>query len=292
MKRAMVVGVLLGGLAASGCIIREVRVGDDGDEGGRGGAANQERWGCLDEEPVPLTTDIVSLQLEVTDATSRLPRTDASVRACAPFDAACLNPIGAPFAVAVDVAGKASIQVPESFTGYLQVYGPKGPDVDDPDFVRMMVYLPTREVLRGAQGLGFLVFGRELMRGLASLGGGTFEPDTSRPGEPPSDNGLVLLTTLDCNSKPAAGVSYELLGETQRTEKTSRFYTIGPPGQNLPSTVNTETDAGGGGGFTNVKAGLAVFTAKLNTQDRFVTKEAGTGVFVRPGWYTQVYIAP
>jgi hypothetical protein len=46
------------------------------------------------------------------------------------------------------------------------------------------------------------------------------------------------------------------------------------------------------GGLTNVKAGLAVFTAKLNKIDRFVTRETGASVFVRPGWYTQVYISP
>nr|MCU0684141.1 hypothetical protein [Polyangiaceae bacterium] len=59
-----------------------------------------------------------------------------------------------------------------------------------------------------------------------------------------------------------------------------------------PSTIPIETDAGGEGGFTNVKAGLALFRAKLNPLDRFVTRETGTSVFVRPGWYTHVFISP
>ncbi|MCU0684142.1 MAG: hypothetical protein MUF34_18190 [Polyangiaceae bacterium] len=297
MKRAMVVGlvgVLLGGLAASGCVIREVRVGDDGDgDGGRGGAAGAvgpKDWACLEEEPLEPTKNVVSLQLEVIDASTNRPSTNAFVRTCAPFEADC-EPLGAP--VQVDVTGKATLQVPEDFTGFLQVYGPKGPDVDDPTFVRVMVYFPTREVLRGARDRRILVFSTAVMRSLAQLGGGTFEPDTSAPGDlPTADNGLVLLTTLDCDSKPAARISYELLGDSQRTEQTSRFYMLGSPGVNLPSTIPIETDASGGGGFTNVKAGLAVFSAKLNTLDRFVTKDTGTAAFVRPGWYTQVYISP
>jgi hypothetical protein len=70
MKRTMVAG----GLAASGCSTREERVGDDGNGSGRGGAAgvvDLENWGCLDEAPVPPTNALVSLQLEVTDATDR-----------------------------------------------------------------------------------------------------------------------------------------------------------------------------------------------------------------------------
>jgi hypothetical protein len=249
-------------------------------------------WGCLDEPPLVPTSNAVPIQLEVLNANNRTPRTDAFVRVCSAFDSLCRDSIGEP--VQVDVAGKANLQVAGNFNGFLQVYGPQGPDVDDPDFVRLMVYLPTREILRGAQGRGVLVFNTELIKTLAVLGGGTFESNSSEVGGPKSDNGLILLTTLNCSepSTTAAGVSYQLLGDQRIEGKTSGFYTVGQAGQNLPSTVNTETDGGGAGGFTNVKEGLALVTAKLNPLSRFISKESGTAVFVRAGWYTQVYVAP
>lgn len=279
MKRAMVMGVLLGGLATSGCVIREVRVGDDSNEGGAAGAANQERWGCLDEEPVEPTDEFVSLQLELTDASTRDPRTDASVRVCHPIDTSCSSPIISP--VRVDVAGKVTMQVPSYLPFYFEVYGPKGPNVDDPDFVRMLVFFSPREIARGAAGREISVYDRNLMSTLTTLGGGSFNDET----------GLATLVALDCQGTPATQVVFGNRTAGLATGQTSQFYTV----DSIPTTTVDRTDSSGGGGFTNLLPGRATFLAQVFVKEAQLSPlfdEAGAYAFVRAGWYTQVYISP
>jgi hypothetical protein len=280
MKRAMVVGVLLGGLAASGCVIREVRVGDDGNESGRGGAAGAvdlENWGCLDEPPQQTSQNVfVELQLLVA-TTAGVPVTSAIVRACSRLEfTACNNPLGGEFPV--DSSGKVRVPVPQNFDGYLEVFDKDSRLDYNPKFIRSLVFFPTREVIRGAVGRGIFVLDENTVETLAALVGGTFDQTT----------GIVALSTLNCESAVAPGVSYGIPNMSITTPLTKGFYTF----DTLPTQGLTETDKSGLGGYTNITAGPAAFTATLNAQQRLITDESGTGVFVRAGWYTQVHISP
>jgi hypothetical protein len=104
-------------------------------------------------------------------------------------------------------------------------------------------------------------------------------------------------------------IQLEVQNATGRTPRTDAFVRVGSPFDSLCEEpigdavkvdvagkanlqvaddftgAPKETDVGGAGGFTNVKEGLALVTAKLNqpAPGRFVSEESGAPVFVRAG---------
>ena len=237
-------------------------------------------WGCLDGPPLMTSRDEqVDIQIEVVRPGSNEPRRDATVNVCSRFDAPCMTPLIR--GLSPDTAGRVAFQVPQNFDGFLEVFGPQGPAVDDPGFVRMLVFLPPREIVRGAQGRGVLVFDRATMNTLSQLG-------SSISSGFDNQTGLVVMTALTCASQLTAGVSYDLKNPSLSTS-TKPFYTI----NRIPLQSASETDGSGTGGFTNVTPGPVQLGATLNSpQQRPITAAGGTLAYVRAGWYTQVYVAP
>ena len=236
-------------------------------------------WGCLEGPPLVTSREVfVDVQLEVVDAVTRSPRTDATVNVCSRLDGDCERPIvpSAP----IDTSGKVTFRVAQDFDGFLEVYGPKGRNEADPAFVRMLVFLPPREIVRGAANRGVLIFDQARMSSLSALGSPRSDPFTTM-------TGLIVMTALTCEGGLAGGVSYELK-TPNATPNTQPFYTV----NRIPLLSVTETDASGTGGFTSVQQRLVQLGATLNSQQRSITPDVGVGAYVRAGWYTQVYVAP
>jgi hypothetical protein len=302
MKRRFVAVAVVAVLALPGCVIKEVQVGVDpgcrvdadcaaAGGGGRavcdGGACVPPAdpvWGCLDGPPLEPSRDAyVDVTFEVVDSLTKLPRVEAVVNACARFDSSCASPFAAGARPGPD--GRVTVRVAENFDGYFEVYDGNVAEKEDavgvPDFVPMLVFFPPREILRKTEGRGVLVFAQERINTLAALGSaesGTFDDKT----------GLVITSALTCEGRLAAGVSFELKTPNV-TPNAQPFYTIG----NLPILTVGETDGSGTGGFTTVKPGLVQLGATLNSLQRSLTPpKVGVGVFVRAGWYTQLFVSP
>jgi hypothetical protein len=297
MKRAMRAGVLavLAALAGlSSCIVKEVYVGDDAipchddfdcrESGMPPGVCEQgvcvpepadTTLACLGKGPPATTDEIVSFEISVTTTTS-IPITNSFVRACSRLQPAkCENPLGAP--TQVDTNGVAKLEVPQNFDGYFEVYGPQGPDVDDPNFVRSLVFVPPREIVRGGKGRRGLGFSLDATQSLAEFVGASFD----------SDSGLVLMWALDCKGDPVPTVIYKLLTESSMiVGKTKQFYAF----ENIPSPDATETDAAGLGGLTNLREGPMTVSATINSRNEPLVDRADA--FVRNGWISNLYVSP
>jgi hypothetical protein len=180
--------------------------------------------------------------------------------------------------------------VPENFNGYFEVYGPQGPDVRDPTFVRTMVFFPTREILRGGKGRGIFSFNAAGLNGLAQLANGSFsDDDDTGPDDTEPGTGLAVLTALDCQGTLAAKTTYNIETPASQTDGvTQGFYTL----MQLPNPDTTETDTSGTGGYTNLNPGPVLFSSTNNALGRRTTPDSGAPAFIRAGWYTQVYVSP
>jgi hypothetical protein len=233
-------------------------------------------WGCLEEGPPATTTDTVPFELLV-NTTAQIPITNARVRACPRLQPEkCLNPVGAE--VLVDGSGIAKLEVPQKFDGYFEVYGPLGADVEDPEFVRILVYLPSREIVRGGKGRGVFGFSEAALEGLARFVGASFD----------KTKGLAVLTALDCQGNFVPNLTFNLITDSAKTTETKSFYTF----MTIPSPDAKATDNTGTGGFTNLNPGVVSFSAFANDLNDLITTAQGTSAFTRAGWYTQVYVSP
>lgn len=296
MKRAMRVGVLVAVAGLSGCIVKEVYVGDDAtychddldcrESGMPPGVCEQgvcvpepadPTWACLGKGPPETTKEIVPFELTVTTTTG-VPITNATVRACSRLQTAkCedANVIGAP--VQVNGSGVAILEIPQDFDGYFEVYGPQGPDVDDPDLVRTLVFVPPREIVRGGSGRGVYGFSLPSTQGLAEFVGASFDSDT----------GLAIMVALGCKGDLAPNVIYKLLTESSNTPgKTKLFYTL----EGLPTLDTTQTDRSGTGGLTNLREGPLTLSATIDSRNEPVVDRADA--FVRKGWISHLYVSP
>lgn len=299
MKRAMRAGVLAALAGLSGCIVKGVYVGDDAapchidadcvEQGQTEHACEQgvcvpkptdptpldPTWGCLDEGPPVTTNDIVPFELAVATITN-VPVTNATVRVCSRLQPLkCESPIGAP--AHVDPAGVAHLEVSQDFNGYFEVYGPQGPDVDDPNFVRTLVYFPPRDIVRGG-GRRVTRFNQDEVSALTALVGGSFDDETS----------LLLATAIDCTGEPASDISFDLVTSPSETLQTRSFYLF----NGLPTLDATETGASGSFGLTNLNPGPLAISALLNPRQQLVTSSQGTTAFARGGWVTALYVSP
>jgi hypothetical protein len=293
MKRAMRAGVLAALAGLSGCIVKEVYVGDDAiacrddfdcrESGMPPGVCEQgvcvpepadPTLACLGKGPPETTNEIVPFEMLVTTLAG-VPVTSATVRVCSRLEAArCNTPLGAP--TRVDAAGLAHLEVPQNFNGYFEVYGPQGPDIDDPDFVRSLVFAPPREIVRGGKGRGVFVFTRETVGSLAQLVGASFD----------SNSGLAIMLALDCTGRLAPNISFDLTSDVSRTPNTKLFYTY----MTLPTSDATATDLSGTGGLTNLNEGPLTISATINPLEKPLVDRADA--FVRKGWITHLYVSP
>lgn len=231
-----------------------------------------DRWGCFGSTP-PTTTNqdvtLIALDLLNTPALSESeldgPRVgDATVRACAPFDTACANPI-ANTATVTDSQGTARLPIPAAFEGYLEVV--------NPTFFPRIVY---DDRLKTGVGSGYALaalFNKQIFSGIIPMifGVGLQE-----------DGGFIYAEVYDCQGKFATGVSFEL----ERTQNTTRsFYTL----DGVPNPSEIETTGNRGGGFINAPPGSYRLTSKLRATGQVLSTNL---IAVRGGWDTTVFIGP
>jgi hypothetical protein len=228
--------------------------------------ADEARWTCVERDPVPRVAEgeTVEVTMELYDPvrpTVGLAR--VGVRACARLDVTCATPLAGP--VDTDAAGHATLTVPGSFDGYLELKSTSAVPAIwffSPRPIRATTY---RVPLLSAAGFG----------DVAKNSGATIDPA----------RGHVFLFALDCDltfGTFAPGVSFSV----EPAEATTRsFYLAG----GLPSTTATQTDESGIGGFVNLAPGVVTVRGSIVATKR----PSGTAsVLVRPGTVTYSAIAP
>ncbi len=285
------VGLVLA-LGSSSCVAKEVRVGDesgtcendsDCEQQGLQGAVCDAGacrpsppatpWGCLGESTPLGTGQPVTVGLRVVNAAaSNAPKIGAIVRACSYLDASCDRPL---HETTSDANGEALLPLTDDFAGHFEVVSPLAGD-SDPE-VPVLVFLPPRDIVRGAVGRTVYTFKASEAQALVGFAGGSFNAYL---------NGVLTATALDCQSKPAAGVSFTLLSMAQASPDTKAFYT----NRAVPDATRTETDVSGSFGLTNLFGGAVALANSVNALQQPLASNAGA--FVREGWMTQIYVAP
>ncbi len=305
MVRASGVGVAVAlGVGLSGCIVKEVRVGDeratcqiDLDCRQRGlpdtfcddGFCQLKpppppdlTWACLGEAPPQGTGERITVQLKVVNPINgNAPKMNSTVRACSLLDATCSEPVSV---AQTDTNGDARVQLTDDFTGYFEIISVTV-DATDPE-VPILAFLPPREIIRGATGRILFAFTKRNVATLVAFAGASF-PDSADSTNPSGPfNAVLTATSLDCQGKLAAGVSFELLSSGQKSADTKQFYT----NRNFPDAAKIETDESGTFGLTNLKAGSVTVVSNVNDLQQPAAPD--TSAFVRDGWITQLVVSP
>jgi hypothetical protein len=228
--------------------------------------AQESRWTCIDRGAVPRVaeTDTIDITMELYDPVRPDEgRSKVSVRACARLDVTCASPLAGP--VETDGAGHATLGLPASFDGYLELKSATAvPAIFffSPRPIRAETY---RVPLLSATGFGEI----------AKTSGATIEPA----------RGHLLLFALDCDltfGTFAPGVAFSV---EPASETTRGFYLAG----GLPSTAATQTDDSGVGGFVNVAPGVVTVRGAVVATTR---PSGSSSVLVRAGTVTYSAIAP
>lgn len=235
------------------------------------GAMLAARWSCLDEEPAtppPLGSgDEVEVKFDVLDFTTLEPPEGLEVRACAPTDVACSDPLAD--GVEPDAEGFVTFELPYAFEGYYQL--------DAPGFLPALSY-SNRALTEDAQFPGPLLVSPDALRDLASFGGESIDEKL----------GTVVLEVLDCDGGPGDGVALSMQDDAEQHP----FYFEGAlPDRQLNATVVTtalgrERAPRAVGGFSNVKPNYVTFEARLRKPERMVATfaasiRAGSITFIR-----------
>lgn len=197
-------------------------------------------WGCVGSVTWPLDSsgETYTIRNRVVDVSEK-PVAGVTFVPCGKLDPECTKPAGS--AVTTGADGIFTITVPRGFDGYLKLTAPApflaGLVVNAP------VYASLDSVKDGAEPLHVLAKGD--IDALLALVGGAVD-DTA---------GHLLSISLDCEGKPAAGVS---LSPSLKGPNTKGYYYEG----GLPNTDALATDATGLGGFVNVPPGNVTLTGR------------------------------
>lgn len=177
------------------------------------------------------------------------------VRACAQRDLTCDNPLTA--SLPVDAQGWVDMPLFDGFDGYLEV--------TSPSTVPMMLFY--QEPLRGTSRTDGEPLAQLEVPVLAQLSAALGAPQESTLG-------LLILRAFDCNGDGAPGVRF-----TVDKPAVPYYFVAG-----LPSSMATETDGSGLGGFLNVPIGITVVDGSLSSGEADFTLPRT--LFTRPGWMT------
>jgi hypothetical protein len=226
--------------------------------------------GCFDSEPPPPRIEAVVFSLEVWHATRGTPIPGVQLRRCAELDPECSTPLEV---TGTDAAGIAHLTAPPATDGGARFFIEATRD----GYVPTLYYI-VDPWLDAASSMGFvipldMVTPAELMLYMRS-GGIDYDPTL----------GLVVMTSTDCEGWPLPGVRFSAdpLGPT-----TIPFLFRGLP---FVVTSPTEvTDGVGRGGFANLASPMVGVRALHVDSDRVVGEWS---VIARPGWWTEVRLAP
>ena len=260
-------------------------------------------WRCLGEPqptPVPAASsalvEVIACDL-VTKCKTRV--TGLSARLCARPDTDCDSPLSVDI---VDEGGLLSFTVPTplvGFDGYLEVtsaselctnpsLGELGPvlcglspacDTEAPDaacevplYARALLFFNPPIVSDTSEPLSLPLLPSTAIPTLAAA---------AHAGAPDPTAGHLFITALDCDSEPAAGVSYRIDRDQDRV---TPLY----PAEAVPNDTAVETDGSGIGGFLGVPAGLVRVTGN-NAELREI---GAISAFAAPSTVSYTFLAP
>ena len=96
--------------------------------------------------------------------------------------------------------------------------------------------------------------------------------------------GHVFATVYDCQDHFASGVAFVPGSIADGGFPTTVFYTLGTPGEELPSTTATATDQSGTGGILNAPVGGLLVSAVLQATPSTPAQTVGSvEIFINPG---------
>ncbi len=278
-----------GKFAGMQCVDRGCVAPDSGaDVGPETGPVDAGPWGCLGDAtfPTPPQKD-VNVVVPLIDLTSKGPvgPTDVFARICAKIDVNCNTPLSsgdAGIILSPDANGLLHLTIQAGFDGFVLV-DPIIPDAGAPSdagdggggppnvFVPSMVFFnpPVDQDL--VYSTIVMVKTSELAQ-IAQIEGTTLDPSL----------GAVFMQNVDCNVKPAAGVSVTL--DSTATTTQGFYFENGLPKLNAAST-----DVTGYAGFVNAPLGTRTITGKVEaTQQRI----GSATVFTRNSTISYTVLAP
>jgi hypothetical protein len=196
-----------------------------------------DRWLCPVGD-VSVLSATVRYSFQVIDFVSRMPKKDVTVKACRNNDALCEEPV----ATFVDTrqTGLVQLMLPTGFLGFLEVTSDK---------VDTLLYI-TNPIVRNTRDRDLSMPTQDSI--------GLFALLLDYPWD--MEKGIVVLEVLDCSETPQDGIHFE------SHDGGDPFYIVeGVPIKAAQTTVFDSITGTAEGGFINVPAGNAQFTAKLGT---------------------------
>jgi hypothetical protein len=251
-------------------------------------------WRCLGEPPqqqVPRAT-LASVQVQACDFYDRCATavTGLTARLCQAVDVDCTNPVAVDI---VDVGGLLAFDVPtgvRGFVGYLEVTSPTdlctssafgdlagaicdladercNRDAPDdfcrlPTYARAMLFFNPPIFNDVPQVMQLPLISAKAMPAMLEAAGAQLNPST----------GNLFITALDCDGRPAAGVTYTI-GNFQ--DRVTQLYLH----NSFPDRTDLQTDSSGVGGFLGVPAGQYVQVSGFNSN---VESVGEIGLATRP----------
>ncbi len=198
-------------------------------------------WSCLYAPPAPAAEPgPFHVVFHLTDVLRSTPQSGVTATLCKKLDVNCDLPIGSP--VTSDANGDVAFDVDKGFSGYVSF--------TRSDITPGLFFFDSA-VNGDLNALPVQIITPAILDALTKTVGSPAQPD----------RGVVLLSTFDCASAGAPGVSYVADG-LDSTAVT--FYSVG----GLPTSKVDATDSAGYGGFVNVLPGTIAVTAKVKDTGR------------------------
>jgi hypothetical protein len=243
-------------------------------------------WGCLGDVTFPPPPQgNVNVVVPLIDLTSQKPVTAADVfaRLCAKIDVNCNSPLSsgdAGIILSPDANGLLHLTFPAGFDGFALI-DPVLPDGGAPsdagDAAPPIVFVPSLVFFNPPIDHDLVYSTIVMVKTSELVQIATIEQTPIDP-----SLGAVFMETVDCNAKPASGVSVTLDSQTSTTQG---FYFE----NGLPKLNASSTDVTGYAGFVNAPLGTRSVTGTLQaTQQRIGTAT----VFTRPSTISYTTMAP
>jgi hypothetical protein len=196
-------------------------------------------WSCLSKPP-PVTTAKAPyhVTLHLTDIVSSSPLQGVTAKLCRKLDVQCTDPQGP--SVVSDAAGVVAFDVSAAFTGYVSL--------SEGTTIMPGLYFFNPAVTADTDVAAVQLASPSIAAALTAGVGSKQRPE----------NGLMLLSAVNCSGGEAAGVSFETATGGDAGASVS-FYSVG----GLPNSKVTATDSSGYGGVVNVTPGTVVVTGRL-----------------------------
>jgi hypothetical protein len=209
----------------------------------------------------PASSNLKELKVSIIDALSLKYLPDVHVVACDALDRTCAQHRGE---ATSDSEGLLKISVPNDFDGYLQ-------QTEQREYVPSLYVVPRS--FPSDRGLpNFPLVNVETTSALALAIGARLD----------AQRGHLILVAVDCFGDPLPGAVFS---SPQVDETALQFYVA----DQVPTTMTTQTQGSGDGGFLNFPVGDAVIATKVVQSSLAL---GSMSVLVRAGYISVAYIGP